>query len=283
MGGSVVEVAMAAPPRLRWEDLPEPVRAAAEVALGAGVVSDVTQTGGFSPGLASRLILDDGRRVFAKAISAARDPRSPGLYRRKIEVMTTLPAEAPAPGLRWSFDDGDWVMLVLDDVNGTMPAQPWRQEEFARVLTALEHLADTLTPAPLAAMSIVDDLAENFRSWHTIAADPPLAGCVDSWAQANLERLVELESGWADAAWVDMLLFLPSVTAANGINPGQVWSTFLPAREADPNAVNAVLAAVAGDFLYQSMLPAPANLPTLRAHQREKGMAALSWLRSRIS
>ena len=129
-----------APPRLRWDELPETARAAAESALGAGVASDVTQVGGFSPGLASRLVLDDGRRVFAKAINTARNPRSPGLYRREIEVMTALPESVPAPRLRWSFDDGDWVLLILDDIEGEMPAQPWDPGQFARVLAALEQL-----------------------------------------------------------------------------------------------------------------------------------------------
>jgi hypothetical protein len=82
------------------------------------------------------------------------------------------------------------------------------------------------------------------------------------------------------APWVDALLFLPSVAATSSIDPEQAWTTFGPAWGADPNAV---LAAVAADFLYQSMLPAPANLPTLRAHQHEKGAAALAWLRGRIS
>jgi hypothetical protein len=313
-----VNVATTAPPRLRWSDLPEQVRAAAEAEIGASVVSDHPQSGGFSPGLASRLVLGNGSRVFAKAINAARNPRSPGLYRREIEVMAALPESVPAPRLRWSYDDGDWVLLILDDVEGTMPVQPWDSGEFARVLAALEQLSDTLTPAPIAAMSIVDDLAENFRSWHTIAADPALTGRVDAWAQTSLPALVELESGWAaaaegetllhadlradnvlltaddrvmvvdwpyavaGAAWIDALLFLPSVAATSNIDPEQAWTSFRPARGADPDAVNAVLAAVAGDFLYQSMLPAPANLPTLRAHQREKGTAALTWLRARI-
>lgn len=314
----MADVAAMAPTRLRWIDLPETVRAAAESALGAAVASDVTQVGGFSPGLASRLVLGDGRRVFAKAINAARNPRSPGLFRREIEVMAALPESVPAPRLRWSYDDGDWVMLVLDDVDGAMPAQPWNPAEFARVLAALEQLSDTLTPAPIAAMSIVDDLAENFRSWHTIAADPALLGQLDPWARANLERLVEMESGWAAAAdgdtlvhadlradnllltadavmvvdwpyavagarWIDALLFLPSAAASSSIDPEQAWRSFRPARGADPDGVNAVLAAVAGDFLCQSLLPAPANLPTLRAHQHEKGAAALNWLRARIS
>ncbi|UKD50934.1 phosphotransferase (plasmid) [Amycolatopsis sp. FU40] len=305
--------------RLRWADLPEQVRAAAESALGARVSSDVRQAGGFSPGLASRLVLEDGRRVFAKAINPDRNPRSPGLYRREIEVMASLPTGVPAPRLQWSYDDGDWVMLVEDDIDGAMPALPWEPGEFARVLAALEQLADTLTPAPVTAMSIVDDLAENFRSWQKIAVDTDLTNRVDAWARTNLPRLVELESGWAAAAagdtlchadlradnvlltaddrvfivdwpyavtgapWIDALLFLPSVAATSGIDPEAAWTGFGPARRAEPDAVNAVLAAVAGDFLYQSLLPAPANLPTLRAHQNAKGSAALTWLRSRIS
>ncbi|MEV6871646.1 hypothetical protein [Amycolatopsis sp. NPDC051128] len=82
---------------------------------------------------------------------------------------------------------------------------------------------------------------------------------------------------------MDALLFLPSVAATSSIDPEQAWTSFRPAAGADPDAVNAVLAAAAGDFLYQSMLPGPPNLPTLRAHQHEKGTAALTWLRSRIS
>jgi hypothetical protein len=113
-----VNVGTIAPPRLRWSDLPEQVRAAAEHEIGAGVVADRPQSGGFSPGLASRLVFGSGARVFAKAISAGWNPRSPGLYRREIEVMAALPESVPAPRLRWSYDDGDWVLLILDDIEG---------------------------------------------------------------------------------------------------------------------------------------------------------------------
>lgn len=85
------------------------------------------------------------------------------------------------------------------------------------------------------------------------------------------------------AGWVDALLFLPSVAATSSIDLDAVWHGYRPARAAAADAVNAVLAAVAGDFLYQSLLPAPTNLPRLRSHQRAKGLAALGWLRSRIS
>ncbi len=304
--------------RLRWELLPAQVRTAAETVLGAPVARELVQTGGFSPGLASRLTLADGRRVFAKAINADRNPRSPGLYRREIEVMAALPDTIPAPRLRWSYDDGDWVMLVLDDIEGRMPAEPWDRAELSRVLLTLERLSESLTPSPIVAMSIVDDLAENFRSWQTIAGDLTLVRRLDAWTQANLGRLAALETGWSDAArgdtllhadlradnllltedrvkvvdwpyvvtgapWVDALLFLPSVAATSTVDLDEVWRGFRPARAADADAVNAVLAAVVGDYLYQSLLPTQANLPTLRVHQRARGLAALSWLRSRIS
>lgn len=308
-----------APPRLHWNDLPEQVRAAAEKEIGAAVVREYPQRGGFSPGLASRLVFNNGLHVFAKAINAERNPRSPSLYRREIEVMAALPESVPAPRLRWRYDDGDWVLLLLDDIDGTMPAEPWDSGQLTRVLTALEKLSDTLTPAPITAMSIVDDLADNFQSWHAIAADASLTEQLDPRTQAALPELMKLESGWAAAAegqtllhadlradnmlltdddqvmmvdwpyavtgapWVDALLFLPSVAATSHIDPELAWRTFRPARDAKPAAVNAVLAAIAGDFLHQSMLPAPANLPTLRAHQREKGTAALKWLLARIS
>jgi hypothetical protein len=303
--------------RARWADLPPAVRDAAESALGAPVVSDAPQQGGFSPGLASRLVLAGGRRVFAKAVCAARNPRSPGLYRREIEVMKALPAAAPAPGLLWSYDDGDWVMLVLEDVDGTMPAVPWRDGELSLVMGALERLAAALTPAPADAVPVSADLAENYASWRVIAGDPGLAARLGDWERARLGDLARLEAGWAAAAegssllhadlradnllvtrsgqvmvvdwpyavtgapWVDGLLFLVSA-AADGADPERAWRRFAPARDADPDGVNAVLAAAAGDFTRQSMLPPPQGIPSLREHQRGKGAAAAGWLRARL-
>jgi aminoglycoside phosphotransferase (APT) family kinase protein len=150
--------------------------------------------------LASRLVLGNDARVFAKAISSGRNPRSPGLYRREIEVMAALPESVPEPWVQGRYDDGVWVMQVLDDVEGTMPTEPWDPVQFAQVLAALEQLSDGLTPVPIRAMSIVEDLVENYRSWHAIAADSALHGRLAPWAVTNLGRLVELESGRAAAA-----------------------------------------------------------------------------------
>ncbi|MFE7802915.1 phosphotransferase family protein [Nocardia sp. NPDC057440] len=258
--------------------------------------------------------------MFVKAISATRNSRAPGLYRREIEVMGSLPTSVPAPQLQWSYDDGDWVMLVLDDVDGRMLGTPWQREDLTAAIITLEQMATALTPAPITAMPITDDLAENFRSWAVIADSAELAARVTPWAHSHLDRLLDLETGWTEAArgdsllhadlrgdnmlltqdgrvvvvdwpyavlgapWVDGLLFLPSVPVDGGPSDLEsLWRAYAPSRKADPDAVTAVLAAVAGDFTLQSLLPPPENIPTLRAHQAAKASAALSWLRARLS
>jgi Ser/Thr protein kinase RdoA (MazF antagonist) len=231
--------------------------------------------------------------------------------------MTAIPASAPVPRLQWSYDDGDWVMLVLDDVDGVMPAIPWHQDELTRVMSALGQLATTLTPAPASTLPITADLADSFRSWHVIMDAPALAGQLGDRERAHLPHLASLESGWAaaaqgstllhadlradnllltrdggvmvidwpyavsGAAWVDALLFLISATADGGTDPEEAWSGYEPTQQAEPGAVNAMIAAAAGDFTYQSLLPAPQNMPALREHQRAKGAAAACWQRSR--
>ncbi|MCT9932010.1 aminoglycoside phosphotransferase family protein [Planotetraspora sp. A-T 1434] len=64
----------------------------------------------------------------------------------------------------------------------------------------------------------------------------------------------------------------------------QGWRRLVAARdaEADPDAVTAVLAAMAGYFVRQARQPAPPGLPTLRAFQGAQGRTALPWLRSRL-
>ncbi|WP_037559689.1 phosphotransferase family protein [Spirillospora albida] len=304
--------------RIGWDELPGPLRAAFTTAMGAAVTTEQRQTGGFSPGLASRLTLADGRRVFLKAISTARDPHAPALYRREAQVMRDLPATAPAPRLRWSYDDGTWVALALDDIDGHPPAQPWTIRDLDRVVTALAAMADTLTPAFDGALPITDDLADNFSSWRRMAAGdgPHRPDRLPARARDNLDLLADLESGWAEAAtgktlahtdlradnllltrdtvmvvdwpyavtttpWMDLLFLLPSVAAFSGIDPEPVWRAHPHTRTVPAEQVDAVLAALCGDHLTQSLRPPPANIPGLRAHQAAKGQAGLTWLMDR--
>jgi hypothetical protein len=163
---------------------------AARDALGSDVVGEISQTGGFSPGLASTLRLADGRRVFAKAIGGDRNPTAPGLYRREAAVMSVLPADVPAPALVWTYDDDDWVMLVLEEVDGVMPEQPWDPVQLDSVIASMADLAAVRGASALPIPTPEEDLAANFRSWTVLAETEYLAACLGLWERVNLERLL---------------------------------------------------------------------------------------------
>lgn len=302
--------------RHHWADLPASVRSAVEDILGARVVEARSQSGGFSPGVAARVRLADGRRAFVKAVSAETNPGSPDLHRAEARHTAALPPDAPAPRLLGSYDDGTRVALVLQDIDGRQPRIPWEPAELNRVLAAVGELGAALTPAPFDAPPAAVRKAKMFTGWRTLLAegDP---GRLDPWAARHLGRLAELESGWegpatgdslahsdlrADnilltddrvvfvdwphalraAPWFDLLVMLPCVAAQGGPDPDTVFTGHPLGRGADPAGVTAVLAALAGYFVSASLKPAPPGLPTLRAFQRAQGAAALRWLRGRL-
>ncbi|MGH3759195.1 phosphotransferase family protein [Actinophytocola sp.] len=301
--------------RVRWAELPDMVRKSIEVAVGSTVVDAVSQPGGFSPGLAARLRLADGRRVFAKAVSGTRLAEAVAFHRREAGVAGRLPAGVTAPRLLWSGGGDDWAALVFEDVAGHTPALPWRPADWRRVHDALVTLAADLTPSPVDLPPIGHDPGL-FSGWRSLAAEPALAAVLEPWAR-DVDRLAELEAGWPEAAagdtlvhfdlradnillagervlfvdwphaavgapWVDLLCMLPSVAMQGGPAPADVWRASPLTVRADPAAVDRVLAALTGFFVHSSLLPAPPGLVTLRRFQRLQGEQALAWLRSRL-
>ena len=85
------------------------------------------------------------------------------------------------------------------------------------------------------------------------------------------------------APWLDLLAFLPSVAMQGGPHPWEVFDTHPLGRDAPPDRVLPVLAAVAGYFAERAALPAPPGLPTLREFQRAQGVEALAWLKRSLS
>ena len=306
--------------RLQWEQLPTTIRHALEARLGSTVTQSATQPGGFSPGVAARLRLADGRRIFLKAIGSQPNPDSPAMHRREAQIAAALPASVPTPRLLWSYDDGEWVAIVFEDVEGWTPATPWRLEELNRVLAALTQLVDSLTPSPIAVETIAERLHEPFQGWRALelaarTKRDDLSGVPD-WARRNLERLALAESEWeaasagatllhfdlrADnillttdrvlvvdwphaslgAGWMELLQILPSIAMQGGPKPWEIFDSHPLGRRAPDREVTAVLAALAGYFVHQSRLPAPPGLPTLREFQRDQGIPALEWLMRR--
>jgi aminoglycoside phosphotransferase (APT) family kinase protein len=302
--------------RQRWHDMPVPVRDAIETALGAAVVDAISQSGGFSPGIAARLVLADGSRAFVKAASTAPNPRTPDIHRREARIAAALPSYAPAPTLRWSYDDGEWVALVFDDIEGHAPCVPWRRDELDRALAAIESLADALTPSPIACEPAREQLCELFIGWQSFAADEAAAARLAPEWRERLADLVALEQEWPAAVegdslvhldirgdnmlfteeavfiidwpwatigpkWLDLAAFLPSVAMHGGPPPNAIWVTHPVARDAEPERVDAIVAALAGFFTWHSMLPPAPGIPTLRAFQAGQATPARAWLAQR--
>jgi serine/threonine protein kinase len=298
-------------PRIGWPDLPEPIQTVVEEILGGRVLDARSQTGGFSPGSADRVVIDSGRRAFVKAVSRAQNDRSVELARREAAVAAALPASTPAPRLLGSFDDGYWVVMVFEDIEGRNPRTPWVAPELAATVTALRELALAATPAPLSAIpAAADSLRPNFAGWQRIADDPPAD--LDPWAANHLDELraaadrgvVAVGSGhtlvhcdiradnlllrpdgsivivdwpWAcvGPAWLDRVLLGMNVIFCGG-DPGPALV------EVDSAVCVDVLAGFAGYLLDIARRPDPPSMPTVREFQRAQAAALIPWLRSRL-
>ena len=297
--------------RIGWLDLPGQVRAAVEDLLGSAVVSARSQSGGFSPGTADRVVTASGERAFVKAVSPAQNARSVEMARAEARVTAALPAGAPVPRVLGSYDDGEWVALILEDVEGRHPRTPWVADELDAVTDALRRLAATLTPAPLPdAPRAAELLAGDIAGWSAVAADPPAD--LDPWAAAHLDDLraaaarglaaiapgdtlvhcdiradnllirpdggiVVVDWPWASIGpdWLDTVLLALNVIVHGG-DGDRVLAGVDPGHAVD------VIAGFAGFFCHAARLPPPPGLPTVRAFQRFQGDALLPWLRDRM-
>jgi aminoglycoside phosphotransferase (APT) family kinase protein len=283
--------------------------------VGARVVEAATQPGGFSPGLAARLRLRDGRRVFVKAVSEAANPDSPSMHRREARVVAALPASAPAPRLLWSYDQDGWVALVFEDIDGRHPGDPWTEADLSLVVEALQRMAAALTPSPIAVDATAPRAFQRgINGWR--AAMERSEQNLDAWCLRHLARLTELEarapeasagetllhfdtradnilvvgrrvyvldwpSARAGAAWVDWVAMAPSVAMQGGPAPEDFMARF-DLTGVPRDRIDAVLCSLAGYFVVRALEPPPPGLPTVRAFQAAQGRVALEWLRRRL-
>ena len=312
---------MTAPPaegvRVDWESVPASVRAGIEAICRSPVVRATSQPGGFSPGVAARLECADGSRRFVKAVSAEANPHSPAMHRREAEVLRGLDpliaaGDLPVPRLHGVFEASPWLALLLDDVEGRQPAVPWDRAELARVLAAIDGLAEVLTPSPIPAATLTEQFGDSFTGWRTLAEAGDLHR-LDPWTREHLAELADLEQRWPDllvgdallhadlradnillagdrvefvdwphacigAAFVDVVFMAPSVTMQGGPRPDDILAMTRSGRVASREAVAAAVCAMAGYFTEGSLRPSPPGLPTVRGFQAAQGEIARRWL-----
>ena len=215
--------------RLDWSDMPDRIRDQIELWLGEAVVDAITQPTGFSPGAAARLVTDQGRRVFVKAVGPEPNPDTPGMHRREARIMAAMPCAAPVPRLLWSYDEGEngWIALVFEDVDGRHPTQPWRTDELDRVVSAMEDLSEFLTPSPLPAAvagTANNMFATSVRGWGLLRDErPSRLGDLDEWSRRNMEALATIEDTASGVLEGNTLLHLDTGADNIPITPERIW------------------------------------------------------------
>jgi len=302
--------------RLLWKHVPPTVKAIVEQLAGHRVVTAANSKGGFSPGLASRLTLADGRMIFVKAIDIGAWPDQAAMYRAEASVSARLPADIPAPRLLASLDDGHWVILVFEYIAGAEPDLRRRPADAFWVAAGLEELARRLTLSPIAAPSDHPRLG----GWADLAGDRDRLArlpALSPWAAEHLTRLIALEEAGLVAAhgrslvhfdayphnmlltgervlfadwpharlvvpFLDLIMFASSAAAA-GLDPEPIVTGIAPAAGTEPYVIDAVLAAHAGFCVAGSLeRVSPAFAPIIEA-KAELGTAATAWLQRRLA
>lgn len=296
-------------PRLRtarrplWAALPVSLQDAVEDRLGSTVVDARSQDAGFTPGLASRLLLADGRRVFVKAASTEHAAWVVEAYRRECEVTMALPPGTHAPRALWTVDDGPWFLAVHEDVEGSHPRRPWRGDDLDQVLTMLAENARLLTPPPssLVLAPVAEELATElglvrrldlpWREECVTLAERALAEPATTLVHTDVrdDNVLLTAAGavtvdWsfvaAGPAWFDTVMLLLSVHG-DGLDTDAVLAREPLTRSVAPDLVDGLLALLLGYFTWAAAQEHVETSPYLRAHQAWYRDATWSWLSTR--
>jgi hypothetical protein len=171
-----------------YEQAPRQLQAWVERELGSRVASATSQPGGFSPGLAARLVTADGTRAFVKAIATSRHAATAALHRYESQAMLAIPSGPALPRLYATYDDGDWVGLLLEDIEVRHPV-PWTLADARRVATAINQRVSAFTASPWPEAQRLEDAPRVRTSWWAQAAEDRLP----SWVRAHRRRLIALE------------------------------------------------------------------------------------------
>ncbi len=298
--------------RLEWVHLPPHLRRAIERTIGTTVVDAYSCDGGYTPGLASVLLCADGTRHFIKAASVKAQPYAAASYRTEAKRARTLPPGLPAPRLKWTLDDGGtdaWVVLGFEFVEGHAPARPWRPEQVEAASAMLVETARQLTPAPgIGLTTFAEEYAAWPALWTTVLREyDDMPGAEEAAALAA--RFAEVTAGdtlvhfdvrddnlivrpdgsvvlcdWnfatLGAEWLDSLTLLIG-PRGDGIDVEPLIAAHPLLGSVETEAIDIVLALMAGYFLYAAAQPKVSNSPWLREIAMWQGEVCWTWLAER--
>lgn len=303
--------------RTEWADLPAGIRRAVERTLGSEVVQADSQNEGFSPGSADRIRTAGGARAFVKAVERGRNEGTYDLHRRELRVMEQMPPGVRAPRLLGSYVAEDAVALILEDIDGEHPGAALDGTQVVAVLDALAQFPIVDAGGSSVFLDAAEEFAGDADGWRLLEEAGALSE-LPSWARTEFERIrtaaervpvvaagahlqhldcradnVILDPAgdawiidwpWAGigARWTDAACYLFDVRMRGEDIDVDELSRIHPVFEGvSATDFDVLLAAVTGGYLYRSTLPAPPNMPTLRAFQRREADAGLAWLQER--
>jgi len=306
------------PRRMPWSEVPDAVVARIEAVAGSVIESVAASPFGFSPGFAGVVSFADGARAFLKVMSASRDPWSIEVNRREAHVLALLPKEVPAPVLLWIVEEGDWLVIAAEAVDGEHPRASTVDAHAHEVWVALGELARVEAPADLPAFHAHH--ADLFTQWRDLATSPELDARLSAfgrdgqWIGSHLPQLMEWEQAakeitkgdalvhgdlrddnllltadgvrivdWPHASrgapWLDLAGYLPSHEMYGGGSAHGMFRAHPLAEAVSSDAERFFVCTLAGYFTFQSTEPPVAALPGLREFQRAQALPALKWLR----
>lgn len=289
--------------RLDWVHLPPYIRSMVEGHLGSAVVEAVSQGGGFTPGFASVLTCADGSTHFVKAASTKAQRMFAESYREETRKLRMLPAEVPAPRLLWAEDDGEWVLLATEYVDGRAPVRPWTADDLAAASAMAVTMAEVLTPAP----GNLGSAAEEFGDWPALweQIDHPRAAELKALADRYQEvvggatlvhtdirddNILVLSDGSAvlcdwnwpvvGAAWLDSL-FLLIGPRGDGLDVDAHIAAHPLLSDVPPEDIDVALALVLAYFSVSAAQPVPSTSPYIRQAQAWQRNVIDDWLAER--
>lgn len=226
-------------------------------------------------------------------------------------MLREMPPGLGVPRLIASLDDGHWVALIVEDVEGRHPRTPWVDEEVRATRQALADLQRHSAPDRWPRLE--EELVGEFGAWARIAQarptdlDPWLAarlGELDTPGRVTLPRLAGdgvchtdtradnllltpegtvrvVDWPWASrgAPWFDATTLLINLELYGGVDA----TAYLPqvrALGASDTDVLGTITGLSGYFTEAATRPPAPGLPTLRAFQRAQAVAATRLLRA---
>ncbi len=293
--------------RLEWKFLPPEVRALIEDELGSPVVEARSQNAGFTPGFASILTAADGSRSFVKAASRVAQAEIAASYAEESRKLVLLGDRVPTPRLDWFSREDSWVLLGFEAVTARQPRRPWRPAELDRALDLAEEIAASTEeiPAGLDLTPLYVDLPVLLTGWDDVPGDWPhhaeaaaLAASLpsipgnDRFVHADLRddnvllaedgRTLACDWNWPalGPVWQDTVDLLVAAHG-DGLDVEPIIGARPLTRDAQPEHIDAWLAAICGFMLSARERPTRATSPFLRTHTDWYAEAAWSWLARR--